>query len=727
MKRTTDLPELLAPAGSLEAFYAAIHAGADAVYMGTTGFNARAFAGSPDLSGFAEAVTYAHLRKKRVYVTLNTLLCDKEIPAFLSVAEALYDLGTDAAIVADLGGISLLQRHLPHWELHGSTQMSVHSARGAVALVPFGITRVVPARELSLSDICTLTEQSPLEVEVFLHGALCVSHSGQCLFSSLVGGRSGNRGECAQPCRLPYNGGYPLSLRDLSLAGHIPELVQSGVSSLKIEGRMKSPAYVAGCVSIYRKLLDEKRNATKEEEEALRSLFSRSGFTDGYFTGGKTQPMTGIRREEDKAESRRLPEADTKPVPVPVPVTGCAVLRAGEAASLTLTLGERSVTVTGTVPEPAKTVSLTLPEVKSRLSKMGGTPIALTEEGLTVFLAEGLFLSPGELNRLRRAAVEKLLSPFRSPVIREVFASTFAEEIGCPIPENRKPLVFCYDPRQITGIPDRQKYMTFVPLFRLSESRETPDGILLPPVIFDREEPEVRAMLSAARERGIRYGIADNIAGISLLQEAGLVPIGGFRLNVCNQESRKAYQCIGISDVVLSPELTPPQCRDIGGYAIAYGRIPLMLLERCFMKENFGCEACSHCSFTDRRGISFPLLREYPHRNLLLNSLPTYMGDRPGEWPKGVLPCFFFTMETPVEVRQILGAYVAKAPLPFPVRRMGRMASDSKSQLREKEKCKEKFAKIDKNSAICLRHGKKDNQPGKRMGPNRSKKKTKIK
>ena len=245
MKRKNSLPELLAPAGNFECLIAAVAAGADAIYVGGKRFGARAYAKNFDSEELARAVSYCHLHGVKLYVTLNTLIEDGEMSDAISYAAELYNIGVDALIIADVGAISEIRRKIPNLELHASTQMSVHSTSGAEAAYELGCTRVVLARELSLSDIKSVTEKCRAEVEVFVHGALCVCHSGQCLFSSLVGGRSGNRGECAQPCRLPYNNGkYPLSLKDMSLASHIEELIDSGVASLKVEGRMKSPSYV---------------------------------------------------------------------------------------------------------------------------------------------------------------------------------------------------------------------------------------------------------------------------------------------------------------------------------------------------------------------------------------------------------------------------------------------------------------------------------------------------
>ena len=276
MRRKDNLPELLAPAGDFECLVAAVKGGADAVYIGGKMFSARAYAKNFDVDEIKRAVTYCHLHRVKLYVTMNILIFGSELSEAVAFAKELYRAGVDALIVADVGLICALRREVPDFELHASTQMSVNNSIGADLAYDLGCTRVVLARELSGKNMKDVTEKCKAETEVFLHGALCVCHSGQCLFSSMIGGRSGNRGECAQPCRLPYNNGkYILSLSDLSLAEHITELIDSGVASLKIEGRMKSPDYVYTVTSIYRRLLDENRNSSKAENSKLERAFSR--------------------------------------------------------------------------------------------------------------------------------------------------------------------------------------------------------------------------------------------------------------------------------------------------------------------------------------------------------------------------------------------------------------------------------------------------------------------
>jgi len=307
------LPELLAPAGSFAALEAAIAGGADAVYLGGTLFNARMQAKNFDRDELILAVKKCHEAGVRLYVTINTQIYDKEIASALEYVSFLWTAGVDALIIADIGLSKIIKDNIPDFELHASTQLSGHDIGATRVLKDLGFSRMVCARETTAENIRTLCEGSELEIEMFIHGAHCVAFSGQCLMSAMLGGRSGNRGQCAQPCRMKYNGEYPISLKDMALAEHIPEIIESGVASLKIEGRMKSPAYVYGVTSIYRKLLDENRAATKDEMNKLSNLFSRSGFTDGYYKDNISSAMKGIRSENDIMLSRNSSEKADMP------------------------------------------------------------------------------------------------------------------------------------------------------------------------------------------------------------------------------------------------------------------------------------------------------------------------------------------------------------------------------------------------------------------------------
>lgn len=670
--RKNKLPELLSPAGDMECLYAAVAAGADAVYVGGKRFGARAFAKNFDIDELSSAVNYCHLHGVKLYVTLNTLIEDKELSEAVEYAATLYSIGVDALIVADLGVCAAIRRCVPGLELHGSTQMSVHNTDGAVAAAELGMSRVVLARELPLSEIKSAVNGSPVEIEVFLHGALCVCYSGQCLFSSLVGGRSGNRGECAQPCRLPYNGSYPLSLKDLSLANHIPELIESGVSSLKIEGRMKAPSYVFAVTSIYRRLLDEGRAATREENELLRRAFSRGGFTDGYLTDKTEKNMIGVRSREDKEDSRSI---DTRSFsPIKVKVGAEVTMRLGEPSKMTVFDGKRSVSVLGEIPVEAQNAPLTEQSVKERLSKMGNTLLSLSPEDISLSLDEGINLPPSAINALRRSAAA-------------AFESSARELCRCEYrlpesPERGEQLLTAqfFSEREYLKARDAAPELVekidiaFLPLMGEGEDYQS-NGVYLPPVVFDREMRTVKEALEKAKKQGVKYALVSNIGIIEIVKQSGLVPIGDFRLNITNRESSLVYREMGVVSPILSPELTLPKARDAVGGLITYGRIPLMLTERCFMRENFGCKSCGGCSLTDRKGEKFPMLREFDHRNLILNSVPTYMGDRGGELSEYRIyhRHLLFTVESGRQIADILRANRSVAPLSGDrVRRVGR-------------------------------------------------------
>ncbi len=668
MRRKTPLPELLAPAGSFEAMLAAVSAGADAVYLGGANFGARAFAKNFNAEEMADAVRYCHLHGVKVYVTVNTALYDREIDEAVAYCYGLCRMGVDAVISTDLGLIRRIREEIPELPVHISTQFSVHNTEGVKFAASLGAERAVVARELSLDDIRSAVENSPLEIEVFLHGALCVCHSGQCLFSSLVGGRSGNRGECAQPCRLPYNGknSYPLSLRDLSLAGHIRELIASGVSSLKVEGRMKSPDYVYRVTKIYRTLLDANRNAGAEEQKELADVFSRGGFTDGYFTGKTFSPMTGVRSDADKEKTEGVEKLSF--APIRIPVSGRAVFRLGVPCELTLTDGKKTVTVTGDMPTAAQNAPLTKQDLSTRLCKMGSTYLSLDPKDLEIEVEPGINLPPSAVNALRRLAAEKL-----QDTSRDVPDRAGRSRPAAPRSPAWKTAVF-YDGAlfEKTGNPDGFFDMIFIPLAGHPGTSTGAFGVIVPPVVTDAEFEEVKSALADLREKGVTHALVGNPGMIRTVKDLGYLPVGDFRLNVNNSHTADGYRERGIDALILSPELTLPMMRDVGGGAIVYGRIPLMLTERCFVKENGGCSQCGKFTLTDRMGKRFPILREYPHRNQIFNSVPTYMGDRKDALAKAGIRHwhFLFTVETPAAVHGVIASFKNGTALSGEVRRI---------------------------------------------------------
>lgn len=673
------LPELLSPAGSLDSLRAAINAGADAVYFGGGGYNARINAGNFTNDEIKYAIELLHDNGKKAYITLNTLVCDRQIKEYLEFAEFLYRAGADALIVADLGGAGVIHRVIPEFELHASTQMSGHNTEAAFFLQKLGFSRMVCAREMPKEDIAEFVRNSPIEAEVFVHGALCVCHSGQCLFSSLVGGRSGNRGECAQPCRLPYNTDYgkqkyPLSLKDLSLADHISFLANAGVRSLKIEGRMKSPEYVYGVTKAFRTLLDCSSDATPEELSRLARIFSRGGFCDGYFEKKTDSSMLGIRSDVDKQNARSVissaPESITDVKKKKLPLSVRAAIRANESAYIELEADGATVCVYGDIPQPALNAPLTFENVKKSLTKFGDTEFY--PEKFELDLEEGLMLPVSALNKLRRNAAESLSSLIDKRK-SEKYALRSKEILAYSPVSASSPRMSRRSARfySIDRIPDAAfDYfdIIYLPADRF-DSRA--NGVIIPPVIFDSEREKVEAMLSEAALKGAEYALVGNIGALELAKKISLIPIADLRLNACNSESVAQLEKCGFEEIILSPELTLPQIRDIKGNTACtvYGRMPLMLLEKCVIREIADCNTChiGKTEIKDRYNVSFPVLREYPHRNIIYNSLPTYMADRQEELKKANISNlhFIFSVESKEECEKIIYAYKNELPCPL--------------------------------------------------------------
>ena len=693
--------ELLAPAGSPAALDAALESGADAVYLGATAFNARMNAKNFTREDLRAGIRRAHALGTAVYLTLNTQIYDKELSAYLDAAREAYDDGIDALIIADLGAARAVHRALPDFPLHASTQMSAHNTDMGRLLSEYGYTRVVLARETSGEDIRSFCENAPVEAEVFLHGALCVSHSGQCLFSSVVGGRSGNRGECAQPCRLPYNGNYPLSLKDLCLARQIPELCKMGVASLKIEGRMKSPEYVREVVRVYRRLIDENRGASEEEIAALSGVFSRGGFTDGYYTRRIGKEMLGIRSESDKETSRALTPFTglTKKVPVDFAFSG----KVGEPISLSVTRGRETVTVTGDAPIAAEEHKTDEAMILRQLSKLGGTIYAPGQ--ISVSLNGDPMIPLSKINDLRRRAVELLDERNRDPLTPRA-----------PFKEN-EPTAFAVSPcrrekeyrtarfvsaAQVTREAAEYFDLIYLPLFAYDPLGGKVKGVILPPVVYDSDRDEVKAALERAIALGASDVLCTNLGQLPLIREltsahpeSDLRVTGDFRLGVLNGESLALLHRAGLSSAILSPELTLPQARDIArqgdGALVVYGRIPLMLLEKCVNIGNGGqkkgspCLSCKeNCEknpenayipsarLSDRKKAVFPVLREWKHRNVIYNSLPTYLADRMATIHAARIlhHHFIFSCETPKEIDDVVLSYRKGLAPKQPVRRL---------------------------------------------------------
>ena len=682
--------ELLSPAGGWEAMVAAVQNGAGAVYMGFGGLNARRSARNFTDEEFREAVAYCHLRGVKVYLTLNTLVTDRELPAAAEALKKASDMGVDAILIQDWGIWRLAREIAPDVPLHASTQMSLHTLGGACRAAELGLERVVLARELSRRDIHTITRGCPAEIEVFGHGALCMCYSGQCEMSAVIGGRSGNRGACAQPCRLPYGvnekaaGGHPLSLKDANLADYVQELEQMGVACLKLEGRMKRPEYVAVITGIYRRLLDEKRGPSREESRQLEAAFSRSGFTDGYYKGRTGPEMFGTRPEnapEPKELFARAKAGYSREDSRRVPVDMVCTLRAGEPVSLTASAGGHTVWAEGPTPEEARNRALTAAELQSRLEKTGGTVFRPRET--RVELEEGLMLPASAVNALRRQALEGLEAALAQPPVRRTGTPS-------PLPQAQPgpdaPVLTCsiMRPEQLTE-PLAQCETVYVPAELLEKldldrwAEMTHICAVLPRIFRTEDQAALRALLQHHRQHLSAVAIG-NLGHLPIAESLGLPLWGDLGLNLFNSESLLFWKELGLESAAVSMELRWQQLRDLRKVlpceAVVYGRLPLMIMENCVIRNQLGCRdagrdygdrspAC-RCGqenvLVDRTGAQFPLVGQWGHRCEIENSKVLFLADKP-EWRQlGLTRARLrFTTESPEECARVLRAYQGRS------------------------------------------------------------------
>ena len=643
--------EILSPAGSPEAVRAAVYAGADAVYLGYGPFNARRNARNFDAAELQEAITLCHLYGVKVYLTLNTLASDREVSQAAQVAVEASGLGVDAILVQDMGLLQVVRQVAPDVHLHASTQMTIHNLDGVKKCADLGLTRAVLSRELSRKEIAYICAHSPIEIETFVHGALCMCYSGQCFFSSVLGGRSGNRGLCAQPCRLSYGwkgkaDRYPLSLKDMSLAGHLQELQDMGVACAKIEGRMKRPEYVWVVTKIYADALREGREPTAEEVAQLTAAFSRQGFTDGYFTGRKGAEMFGVR--EVQPEPKELFAAARagydKPTQL-VPVTLTAHIQAGAPASLTLADGDgHTVTVTGPVPEPARTRPLEAEDVAAQLSKTGGTPYRVETRGVEV--GEGLSLPRSALNALRREGVEQLSAQRTALPPRRHFPYEPLPRVKTPTGAPALHVTLRSASQCSPALLDTRPARIALPV---DEAASHPDvvaqviaqgiqpAVVLPRICWDGEMDTLNAQLAACREQGISHTLVGNLGLLDVAKHLGFTLHGDFGLEVFNSHSVDAYRELGLESLTASFELKLAQIRDLSKTLpvelVAYGRLPLMVTENCAMKAGAGQCCCgSGNTLTDRRGAGFPVLKAWGCRNEIFNADTLFLADKAGDY-----------------------------------------------------------------------------------------------
>ena len=660
------IPELLAPAGSPEGVRAAVQSGAGAVYMGFGTFNARRNAQGFSHEEMADAIAYCRARNVKSNITLNILVGDRELEDALEDAKFLYEAGADALIVQDLGLARLIHAHAPDFALHASTQMTIHTLDGAKQARDIGFSRVVLSRECTREEVQLITEQAGVETEVFVHGALCMCYSGQCYLSAVIGQRSGNRGLCAQPCRLPYNGGYPLSLKDLMLAGHVAELADWGVSSLKIEGRMKRPEYAAIVTKVYADLLREHRKPTAGERDILRRVFSRDGFTDGYYTGKKGDSMFGTKTDVPMSEVKALYDeaahrfAEGREVPL-VPVRLFFTARRDTGA--VLSAGE--VTVTAPV-EQAKNRPTTPEMVEKSLAKTGGTPFYPQEMHIEV--EDGLVVPASVMNGMRRDALSLLLATRSVAPSRDWMGGNVLprDEEAAARSGFRGYTASVRTEAQAEALNNVGLETVYVPL---EVAARTGLPAVLPRVFSDREQGQVEMLLGEAMSRGTDTVLVGNIGHIPMAKRLGFTVHGDFGLNAYNSRTLCALAEMGVSRQTLSFEARLAQIRDMEGPLetdlIVYGRLPLMIFENCAIRRQHGGKcSCKNgvTTLTDRRKESFPLLPEFGCRNTLIGNRPLCIREdfaRLGVQTARLL----FTTESPEECARIARAFVGGAPL----------------------------------------------------------------
>lgn len=721
--------ELLAPAGSFASLKAAVAAGADAVYMGGARFGARAYAQNADQDEMIAAIEYAHLHGCRLYMTVNTLFKENELGELYEYLLPYYKAGLDGVIVQDLGALSFIREHFPGIELHASTQMTITSVYGAKELKRLGCCRVVPAREVSLEEIRRIYDETGMDIETFVHGALCYCYSGQCLMSSLIGGRSGNRGRCAQPCRLPYrvyeqekgtavnkeDQKCVLSMKDLCTLDILPQILEAGVFSLKIEGRMKSPRYTAGVVRIYRKYLDryleygsEGYYVEPEDKKELLDLFDRGGFTSGYYTRHNGRDMIALKEKPEFRETnkelfdfldREYVETEKKE-----PVEGYAYLAEGLPSVLTLTCGDISVTVSGQEPQAAKNQPMTREKVIRQLGKTGATAFEFTE--LEAEVCGALFLPVQALNELRRESFEALTEAIqnqwrrKAPEAGEVQNGADSGEkssraAGCagPVPDEsagKRPMYLTVSAE--TG--DQLSAALVVPEVRricLDASSFQPERwaefvqlihqagkecyLTLPHIFRTHAIGFFRTYRSCLEQAGFDGLLIRAFEEIQWMREEQISFSASFDASVYAwnhgavhtlKEEQAAF--ITAPWELNSRELEPvfEACRREGLPAelIVYGRAPMMVSAQCITKTVKGCSKCpSLLWMKDRTGARLPVQNHCAFcYNTILNPLPVSLHGCADSVkrlaPEGLRLCF--TIETGEETKAVLNAFAAE-------------------------------------------------------------------
>ena len=670
--------EILAPVGSEEMLHAAVFSGADAVYLGFSGFNARTGAGNFDADSLKEAVRFCHARGAKVHVALNTIVYGGELASLCDAIRAVAASGADAVICQDLAVATLIGKIAPQLPRHGSTQMSVHTLQGALELKELGFTRVVLARELSLPEVEQITRHCGIETECFVHGALCMCVSGQCYMSAFLGGRSGNRGSCAGPCRLPFEAnalpeGKPgrlhhLSLKDNSVIDKLDQLQAIGVASAKIEGRLRTPEYVAAAVSACL----AGREGRAYDRDLLKNAFSRSGFTSGYLDGKIDGTMFGVRSEADAELTkktlpalRELYRRERSRVPVRMKLE---IEEGGEKLTVTDADGNKAFAYGDFEPQPARTDPTE--SLKRSLAKTGGTPFAA--ENIEVEMDEGPWFVPGStVNELRREALDALLKK------REVLRPWPVQDVELePLPQRTLPPHRTLRARfeRWDQVPEQALSGVEYLILPIAQADRVPREwrgktlLELPRVMFGKLEEDTARRVAATQDAGFAGYEVSNIAHLRLCR--GLPMSGGFGLNVTNQVAAQFYADNGLGSVLILPEtkdsdistIAPTHAgKPVPTGVLVYGHMPLMVTRACPLQNIHDCAHCDKTGvLTDRKAKKFPVRCGMGVRTIY-NPVPIYMGDKPGALTVdyGVA---YFTLESREEAAAILDNIRVHAP-----------------------------------------------------------------
>lgn len=691
--------ELLAPAGNLEIFKGVIESGADAVYVGGSMFGARAYANNFTEEELLEAIDFAHLRGVKVYLTVNTLIKNSEFSKLYDYLLVYYKRGLDAVIVQDIGVVKAIHEYFPSMEIHTSTQMTVTGADGVRFLSQFGVTRVVMAREVSLAEMKRIHEETGMELEAFVHGALCYSYSGQCLFSSILGGRSGNRGRCAQPCRLPYTvegkkDEYILSLKDMCGIKALDKLHDAGVYSLKIEGRMKQLEYACGVVKYYRSYIDSKKPVSDADYDRIKALGNRCGFTDRYYFDHNGSDMVTYVKPNFVSNA-----AEPSPEKRKLSIEGELVLREGEPGSLTVKRGDVTYKASIEPVSAALKAPLDKKAAIDRINKTGDTDFEFSH--IKAQIGENIFVPNGALNKLRRDAIsglcDKLLKKYYRNDARyadissmcelpeHVVKSDAAHEDGAVNAKDYTTICSCMTRAQLDTLISYDCFDVFYLDFDMydrktliqqfaddvkSLTKRNKKVYLMLPTIFRADSSDYFVSIAKELDTVSFEGfVVKNYEELYLTENlfTGKKVILDHNMYTFNDVSKSAFFEHGVSGDTVPLELNSKEImhrNNIGSQMIVYGYYPLMTTANCVHKNTKGCDKKQKLIYLkDRYNKSFAVCNNCKEcYNTIYNSLPTMLTKNISKLKEAGIRSFrySFTIETPKQIKAVMDDKVAE-------------------------------------------------------------------